>query len=122
VADSAAYRQIVRSLGNLAVSGSRVTFDPSALHVRAMRRAQELGILRDDLDPVALGRQSFLAYIAALVSWASGSLADRGFRIAARHGMVTVLTAASSEAHREAHFAELAELGAKLARVTWNRH
>lgn len=121
VADSAAYRQIVRSLGNLAVSGSRLSFDPSALHVRAMRRAQELGILRDDLDPVALGRQSFLAYVAALVSWASGGLADRGFGIAARHGMVTVLAAASSDAHREDHHAELAALGAKLARVSWKQ-
>ncbi len=121
VADSAAYRQIVRSLGNLAVSGSRLAFDPSALHVRAMRRAQELGILRDDLDPVALGRQSFLAYVAALTSWASGSLADRGFGIAARHGMVTVLAAASSDAHREDHHAELAALGAKLARVSWKQ-
>jgi len=47
---------------------------------------------------------------------------NRPTGIAARHGMVTVLAAASRDAHREAHLEELAELGAKLARVAWNRH
>jgi AcrR family transcriptional regulator len=121
VADSAAYRQVVRALGDLAVSGSRLTFDPSPLHVSAMRRAQELGILRPDLDPVALGRQSLLAYVAALNSWAAGGLSDEGFSIAAHHGIATVLAAASSDEHRERHLAEFAELGRELARVSWNR-
>jgi len=121
VADSAAYRQIVRALGNLAVSGSRHAFDASALHVYGMRRAQALGILRDDLDPVALGRQSFLAYVAALTTWAAGRLADRGFGIAARHGMMTVLAAASSDAYRAAHQEEFSELGTQLARVSWSQ-
>ena len=121
LADSAAYRQVVRALGELAVSGSKLTFDPSQLHVSAMRRAQELGILRADLDPVALGRQSFLGYVAALSSWAAGGLSDRGFGIAAHHAIATVLAAASSEEYRERHLAALAELGRKLARVSWNR-
>ena len=121
VADSAAYRQVVRALGDLAVSGSKLSFDPARFHVSAMRRAQALGILRADLDPMALGRQSLLGYVAALNSWASGGLNDRGFRIAAHHGIATVLAAASTDEHRERHFAEFAALGRKLARVSWNR-
>jgi AcrR family transcriptional regulator len=115
VADSNAYRQVVRALGELAVSGSKLSFDPSHFHVSAMRRAQELGLIRDDLEPVALGRQSLLTYVAAMNSWASGSLDDRGFVVAAQHGFATVLAAASSEAHRERHVAELARLGARFA-------
>jgi len=117
VRESAAYRQIVRALGDLAFSGSRLTFDPAQLHVGAMRRARELGILRPDLDPEALGRQSLLSYSAALVAWAAGDLDDDGFAVAAHHGLVTVVAAASSDAHRERHLAELAALGRRLARV-----
>ena len=121
VADSAAYRQIVRSLGDLAVSGTRLTFDPVDLHIRTMRRAQELGILRADLDPVALGRQSLLTYTAALMSWAAGNLSDDDFAVAAHHGMFTVLSAAASDAHREELHVTLAELGRALAAVSWSR-
>ena len=121
VADSAAYRQVVRALGDLAVSASKLSFDPQHFHVSAIRRAQELEILRDDLDAVALGRQSLLVYLAALNSWATGGLDDEGFGAAAHHGMTTVLAAASSDEHRERHVAELAVLGRTLARVTWNQ-
>ena len=120
VADSDAYRQIVRSLGDLAVSGSRVAFDPTQMHILLMRRAQELGILRADLDPVALGRQSFLSYVAAMNLWAAGTLDDEGFGVAARHGLATVLSAASTEAHRVAIVGELEELGRRFARVSWD--
>ena len=116
VADSAAYRQVARSLGTLAVSGSELAFDPSRLHVLAMRRAQQLGILRDDFDPLALGRQSYLSYLAAFNTWASGALSDGGFRVAARHGLATVAAAASTDAHAERTRRELVELGRWLAR------
>lgn len=119
VADSAAYRQIVRSLGDPAGAGSQLSLDPVRLHIRAMRGAQAKGLLRRDLDPVALGRQSLLTYIAALQMWAGGGLSDEGFRTAAQHGIATVLAAASSDAHREHHLAELADLGRELARVAW---
>jgi len=122
VADSAAYRQIVRSLGDPAGSGSQLNVDPTLLHIRAMRGAQVQGLLRSDLDPVALGRQSLLTYIAALQMWAGGGLSDEGFRIAAQHGIATVLAAASSAAHRERHLSELARLGRELAKVAWSRH
>ena len=121
VADSAAYRQIVRSLADPAGSGSRLRFDPSELHIRAMREAQARGVLRPELDPVALGRQSLLTYVAALQTWAAGGLSDEGFRIAAHHGIATVLAAASSDSHREHHVAELTRLGRELAHVEWNR-
>lgn len=121
VGDSAAYRQIVRALGEITIAGSRLNFDPVQLHVRAMRRGQELGIVRDDLDAGALGRQSLLAYLAALSAWASGEIGDEGFRITAQHGRATVLAAASTDACREDNVAELAKLGRALARVAWRR-
>ena len=69
VAESEAYRQIVRTLGQL--SWRRSSFDPSELQVRAMRDAQAQGIVRDDLDATALGRQIYLAYCAAMYAWAA---------------------------------------------------
>ena len=121
VADSDAYRQIIRSLRGFGASGSKMAFDPSQLQVSAMRRAQALGIVRDDLDPVALGRQIYLAYSAAMFAWAGGGLSDRGFRVAARHGLLTVLAAASTDAHRDGYLAEFAELGGKLGRASWDQ-
>jgi len=121
IAESGAYRQIVRALGDLAVAGSQMTFDPTQIHILAMQRAQALGILRADFDPVALGRQSYLTYVAALFAWGAGAVSDRGFRIAARHGLLTVVAAAAADAHRDRYVAELVELSGKLARVTWNR-
>ena len=93
--------------------------DPSQLQVRAMRDAQALGIIRDDLDPVALGRQIYLTYCAAMFAWAADGLSDRGFGLASRHGLLTVLVAAATDAHRDAFAAEFAELGSQLARAAW---
>jgi len=120
VADSHAYRQVVRSLGDLAVSGSHMAIDVSQFHVRTMRRAQERGIIRPDLDPIALGRQIYLAYVAALVLWAGEGLSDRGFGLAALHGLLTVVSAASTDEFRDGFVTELAELGRQFARASWN--
>lgn len=121
VADSAAYRQIVRALGDLAVSGSRMAIDPAQIHVRAMAAAQQRGILRPDLDARALGRQSYLTYVAALFTWAAGDLDDRAFALAARHGLVTVVAAASTDEHRGRYLAELVRLSQRFAKVDWRR-
>ncbi|MEM7412005.1 MAG: TetR/AcrR family transcriptional regulator [Myxococcota bacterium] len=120
VSESGAFRQIARSLGEFSASGSRVSFDPVQIHVWAMRRAQELGVLRPDLDPEALGRQSYLTYVAALNGWAAGGLSDRGFRIAARHGLLTVVVSAVSEGHRERYLEELRQVSSRFAKVAWN--
>ena len=120
VADSQAYRQIVRSLSDFAASGSRMAFDPAQIHVSAMRGAQELGILREDVDAEALGRQSYLTYVAALVAWASEGLSDRGFRVAARHGLLTVVAAAATDAHREQALDALRAVSARFSKVSWN--
>ena len=48
IAESGAYRQIVRALGDLAGAGSQMTFDPTQIHILAMQRAQALGIFADE--------------------------------------------------------------------------
>ena len=121
VADGAAFRQIMRELRRFAGSGrgAGISFDPSQLQVTAMRRAQARGILRAELDPQALGRQIYLGWIAACLLWSSDGLSDRGFHVAAEHGLLSVLCAAATDAHRPGFLAELAELGDQLARVSW---
>ncbi|MDJ0787585.1 MAG: TetR/AcrR family transcriptional regulator [Myxococcota bacterium] len=119
VADGEAYRQIVRALGSFPASGSPLAVDPVQLHIQAMKGAQEMGTLRPELDPTALGRQSYIAYIAALIAWAAESLTDRGFLVAAHHGLMTVVAAAASDSHRDAFVAELSKLGRELGQASW---
>ena len=101
VAEPQAYRQIVRVLANLRMEGQGPAFDALQVHVREMRRARDAGFLRPELDPGALGRQSYYSFVAALMAWGTEDLSDEGFRIAARHGVLTVLAAAIRDEHRE---------------------
>jgi AcrR family transcriptional regulator len=100
VADSAAFRQIIR----LAPRGSSPRpdlVDPSEFQVAAMRQAQRLGIIRADVDAGGLGRQIYLSYAGAMHLWSVGRLDDAGFLVAARHGLFAALAAAATDDHRE---------------------
>jgi AcrR family transcriptional regulator len=118
VADAAAYRQIVHAVGELSTSGARLAIDPSQLQVAAMRDAVDRGLLRPDLDPIALGRQVYLSYAGALIGWAGGGLSDELFEVAALHGLYTVLAAAGSAENRPEFLRELSALGNVLAEST----
>ncbi len=63
---SRAYRRIVAAGRTTDRLRSEHAIDPSELQVAAMRDAQALGVLRDDVDPVALGRQIFISWIGAM--------------------------------------------------------
>ena len=115
--DSHAFRQFVEAGRALDRSTPRDRVDPSQLQVAALRRAQELGILRDDVDPGGLGRQVFISWIGAMEHWASGHLDDDGFAVATRHGLLVVLAAASTEPPRADFIDELRRCGELLDRA-----
>jgi AcrR family transcriptional regulator len=118
VADSAAFRQIIR----LAPRGSSTRpdlVDPSEFQVAAMRQAQHLGIIRADVDAGGLGRQIYLSYVGAMNLWSVGRLDDDGFLVAARHGLFTALAAAATDGHREQFLDRMTQLGVTLEGVAW---
>ena len=117
---SRAYRRIVAAGRATDRARREGSIDPSELQVAAMRDAQELGVVRDDVDPVALGRQIFISWIGAMDHWADGSLDDDGFAVATRHGLLVVLAASAVDAHRDRFLDELRVSGAELAR-SWSR-
>lgn len=120
VTHPAAFRQIVR----LAPQGSRdgaEIGDPSEFQAVAMRRAQQLGILRDDVDAAAVGRQIYLSYTGAMTLWSTGRLDDDGFATAARHGLFTALAAAATDTERDGFLDRMRELGASLESTHWPR-
>ncbi|MEM9609500.1 MAG: TetR/AcrR family transcriptional regulator [Actinomycetota bacterium] len=112
-ANSLAYRRIVAAGRSVGARRDGV-IDPSQLQVAALRRARELGVLRGDVDPAGLGRQVYLSWIGSMEHWAEGRLDDRGFSVATRHGLFTVLAAAAVDPHRERFLAELRRLGVEL--------
>lgn len=119
IADRDAYRQIIASIGN-AGTGSMLTIDPAQLQIAAMRAAQQHGLLRDDIDPVALGRQISLSYNGALLAWARRLLTDDGLRLATTHGLWTALAAGASDAHRHDFLENLRLVGRRLAESGWD--
>jgi AcrR family transcriptional regulator len=120
IADREAYRQILGVVGDVSRSGSRLETDPAQLQVAAMRDAQERGVLRADVDPAAVGRQVYLSYNGAMFAWAGTALSDDGFRVAVRHGLLTVLSAFAADRHRKRFLVELAALGEQLVAEGWN--
>jgi AcrR family transcriptional regulator len=118
VADRNAYRQIIATIGN-AGTGSMLTIDPAQLQIAAMRAAQTHGILRDDIDPVALGRQISLSYNGALLAWARRLLTDDGLRLATLHGLWTALAAAASDTQRHDFLENLRVVGRQLTKAGW---
>jgi len=118
IADRDAYRQIVAAIGN-AGTGSMLTVDPAQLQIAAMRAAQQHGILRDDIDPAALGRQIYLSYNGALFASAQHLLTDDGLRLATPHGLWTALAAAASDTHRPTFLQHLRATGPRLTATGW---
>jgi len=114
---SAAFRRIV-ALAQATARSERI-HDPSNLQVKAMRAAQSMCIIRDDVDAAALGRQIFVSYSGALSLWSNGRLDDDGFSTAARHGLLTALAAAATDDHRDRFLAEMSTTGQHLERNSW---
>lgn len=112
---SHAFRQIVAA-DRSADRNDDQRVDASQLQVAALRRAQELDIVRKDADTGALGRQVYLSWIGAMEHWANRRLDDSGFAVAARHGLLTVLAASASDPHRDRFLDELGEVGPELDR------
>lgn len=120
VADSAAFRQIVRLAPRASSVGTELV-DPSEFQVTAMRTAQRLGILRDDIDAAGLARQIYLSYTGAMTLWSAGRLDDHGFSTAARHGLFTALAAAAVDDERERFLDQVRVLGATLESDRWHQ-
>lgn len=119
VADSAAFRQIVRLAPRASSVGTELV-DPSEFQVAAMRTAQQLGILRSDIDAAGLARQIYLSYTGAMTLWSAGRLDDDGFSTAARHGLFTALAAAAVDSERERFLDHVRALGATLEAERWH--
>jgi AcrR family transcriptional regulator len=117
-ANSAAFRQIVQYAQRRSDPNHELR-DPSDLQVAAMERAQQLGILRRDVDAEALGRQIYVSYMGALTLWANGRLDDDGFGVVARHGLLVALTAGASERHRDRFAADLGVVAVTLVATSW---
>ena len=117
IADGAAFRQILRVLNVLASEGTDLAVDPGQFEIAAMRAAHEKGILRDDVDPAATGRQISLSYNGALFAWSAGLLTDDGFRAAARHGLWSALAGSVTANYREGTLDQLRRAGADLMRA-----
>ena len=114
-----AYRQIIGAVGDFSRSGAMIAIDPAQLQVAAMRDAQQRRILSADVDPAAIGRQIYLSYNGALFAWAGLGLTDEGFRVAARHGLMTALAAFATGRHRARFVAEVRRLGEQLVAAGW---
>jgi AcrR family transcriptional regulator len=119
VADSAAFRQIVRLAPRASSVGTELV-DPSEFQVAAMRHAQQLGIIRSDVDAAGLARQIYLSYTGAMTLWSAGRLSNDGFLTAARHGLFTALAAAAVDAERARFVEAMRTLGTTLETEMWN--
>jgi AcrR family transcriptional regulator len=117
IADGAAFRQIVRAVNGLTSEGLDLAVDPAQFEIAAMRAAQEKGILRDDVNPVATGRQISLSYNGALFAWSAELLTDDGFRAAVRHGLWSALAGSATANYSEGFLDQLRRAGADLVRA-----
>lgn len=119
IADRQAFRQIIGALGDFSRTGSMIDVDPAQLQIAAMRAAQQAGIIRDDVDPAAVGRQIYLSYNGALFAWAGIGLTDDGLRLAVQHGLWTALAAFATDAFRPESLRRLQSLGPALTAAGW---
>ena len=113
-----AYRQVV-AVTQRAAAAHPTPVDPSSFQVVAMRQAQSMGIIRNDIDASGLARQIFLSYTGAAMQWSAGRLDDAGLLTAARHGLFTVLAAAATDDHREEFIDRMRPLGKTLEKKAW---
>lgn len=114
IVDGDAFRQIVGAVNGISRAGRSLAVDPAHLQVTAMRAALESGLLRDDANPVAMGRQVFLSYNGALFAWAARQLTDEGFRAAALHGLWTVVLASAADEHRDEFSLKVRDAGTRV--------
>jgi AcrR family transcriptional regulator len=117
IADAAAFRQILGVVPEVVSVRDESAFDPAQLQVAALRHARDVGVLRREFDPRALGRQVYLSYVGAMFSWARGALDDDGFLLGAHHGLLTVVAATATDEHRDRYLRELRTLSNRLART-----
>jgi AcrR family transcriptional regulator len=118
VSNPNAYRQVV-AVTQRAAAAQPTPVDPSSFQVVAMRQAQSMGIIRNDIDASGLARQIFLSYTGAAMQWSAGRLDDAGLLTAARHGLFTVLAAAATDDYREEFIDRMRPLGKTLEKKAW---
>lgn len=110
-----AYRRVFLQLAAVANPEMHTKLSPAAATAAELGRAQEAGLIRDDLDVEALALQSYLSFNGALLRWAAGVLSDRAFRAAALHGLATVFAASATDRARTSFLRELRDAGQHLA-------
>lgn len=118
VSNPNAYRQVV-AVTQHAAAAHPTPVEPSSFQVVAMRKAQSMGIIRNDIDASGLARQIFLSYTGAAMMWSAGRLDDAGLLTAARHGLFTALAAAATDDHREEFIDRMRPLGKTLEKKAW---
>ena len=118
VSNPNAYRQVV-AVTQRAAAAHPTPIEPSSFQVVAMRQAQSMGIIRNDIDASGLARQIFLSYTGAAMLWSSGRLDDAGLLTAARHGLFTALAAAATDDYREQFLDRMRPLSKTLEKKAW---
>lgn len=118
VSNPNAYRQVV-AVTQRAAAAHPTPIEPSSFQVVAMRQAQTMGIIRNDIDASGLARQIFLSYTGAAMLWSSGRLDDAGLLTAARHGLFTALAAAATDDYREQFLDRMRPLSKTLEKKAW---
>ncbi len=118
VSNPNAYRQVV-AVTQRAAAAQPTPVEPASFQVVAMRQAQSMGIIRNDIDASGLARQIFLSYTGAAMLWSAGRLDDAGLLTAARHGLFTALAAAATDDHREQFIDRMRPLGKTLEKKAW---
>jgi len=113
-----AYRQVV-AVAQRAAAAHPTPVEPSSFQVAAMRRAQSMGIIRDDIDASGLARQIFLSYTGAAMLWSAGRLDNAGLLTSARHGFFTALAAAATDDYREQFLDRMRPLSKTLEKKAW---
>ena len=109
-----AYRRIVLQIAAAANAGLHTTLSPATAAAAELRRAQEMGRIRDELDSEALALQVYLSYNGALLRWAAGALTDSAFHASALHGLAVVVAASAAVRSRATAIEELKVLGPQM--------
>ena len=116
VAESAVFRQVVLSSNPVDHDGRRERRD--RMLIRAIVEAQTGGTIRSDVATGAVAWQILMSFDGAMFRWSRGELSDAGFDVAARHGLISALAAATTHTHRWQFSDELVELGEQLAAMS----
>jgi AcrR family transcriptional regulator len=119
LARSVAYRRVVAAIRVSAEHGKPFDLDPAQLQIAGMREAQLAGILDDRVPAETLGRQVYVSYLGAMMSWAGGDLTDDGFLAMARHGLLSVLAAYAVGRRREDLLDELMDTAMLVSSFGW---